>query len=282
MSTNWDPTPERSPGQQPAASNPGYGQPAQPYGQQPTYGQPAQPGYGPAQPGYGPAQPGYGPAQPGYGPAQPGSGQAQPGSGQNPTYGQQGAYGAPALSPQPGYSQPGVGYPGQQPPSGRKKLGAVIAAVAAGILVVAAIIVGINALNGQTAEQAGDVDSPRDIPDVNLAVGNCLESLDYTNGNMLHQVPCADPHTAEVVSEQIIDDEDFAGESVYSDESDAFCMSTTGEAIPVTFDTTNMRYHSLYPTQETWNDGDRKITCVVVLDSGTLTGSFSAGTAELG
>ena len=195
----------------------------------------------------------------------------QPGYGQQPT---QPGYG------QPGYGQPGYAYGGGQfPPSGgKKKTPLIIGAVMVAVALIGSIFVATQLLGGGRSEQAGDVDSPRDIADVDLAVGNCLESLDYTTNGELHQVPCADTHGVEVVADDIIADADFAGEDAYSSQGDEFCSSAVGDVLPGGFDTANMSFSSLYPSQATWDAGDRKIACLIIADAGyQFSGSFTGG-----
>ncbi|MGW5864762.1 outer membrane protein assembly factor BamB family protein [Streptomyces sp. NPDC055239] len=128
-------TPPSGAPQAPPATQPGYGYPQTPPAPQPSYGYPQQPGpYGqPTQPG----QPG-----PYNQPTQPG----QPGPYGQPTQpGQPGPYGA---QPQYGYPQQqypgGPGMPGTPPGGGGKnpfkgKPGLIVAAVAAGALVIGGV-----------------------------------------------------------------------------------------------------------------------------------------------
>ncbi|MGY1639895.1 hypothetical protein ACI782_02025 [Geodermatophilus sp. SYSU D00703] len=115
------------------------------FGQQPQYGQPPQQG----QPSYGAPPVG----QPGYG--QPPPYGQQPGWGPPPQYGQPG-YGQPQYG-QPGYGQPQYGQPGHGGPGspggpspgspggtgGGSKRNKVIALVVAGVVVLAAVAVGL-------------------------------------------------------------------------------------------------------------------------------------------
>ena len=274
MSAPWDP--HQQPGT-PGPEQPGYGQ--QP-GQQPGYGQ--QPGQG--QPGYGQQQPGP-PAQPGY--SQPGYG--QPGYAPQDGYGQQPGYG----TPQPGYGGPGAGYGagGQAPfgaPPSKNRAPLIIGIVVLIVVVAVGGYFALRLLGGgdeqPTAGQTADpLSQPEEVADLDLLPGHCLEVLEYiyTDDNLLPAVPCADPHALEVYAEKIRDDAeypDFPGEDVFGDASDEFCFAELDSMLPTSFDTTNIGYHSLYPTQQTWDAGDRKFTCLISANDGySLTGSFIAG-----
>ncbi|UFU02697.1 septum formation family protein [Ruania suaedae] len=261
MSAPWDPNQQPGPPPGPGAQ------------QQPGHG--AQPGYG--QPGHG--HPGYGP-QSGYGqqPQQPA-----------PSYGQQpGYYGQPA---QAGYGPPGYGAPyGQQfgapPPKNRAPL--IVGIVVLVLVVAVGGFLALRLLTGEeeqpTAGQtAAPIDGPEEIEDLDLLPGHCLESLEYLypGDNLLQALPCQDPHGLEVYAEELVEEADypdFPGEDVFGTAADEFCLAGIDTALPAGLDTTNIGYHSLYPSQETWDAGDRKFTCLIVADDGyTFTGSVVAG-----
>ncbi|SEE64013.1 septum formation family protein [Ruania alba] len=291
MTTPWDPN--QQPGQQP-----------QQPGQQPGYGHPQQPGYGqPEQPGYG--NPGQ---QPGYGqPHHPGYGQ----------HGQQPAYGQPQ---QPGYGQSayGQGSPyGQAPPPGGPTPGSSKAPIIVGIIVVVLILAvggffGIRALmsggddpdptptvadptseepTGAEPEPAGELNNPNDVAepapvlDVDLLPGNCLESTERDSQQNLQQVPCNEPHAAEVYTELVVDEStypEFPGEDVFQDEADPFCLEELQGMLPDGMDTTGLTYLALYPSQSTWDAGDRKFTCIAAVSEGsTMQGTFVSGDVEI-
>src|SRR5699024_4178451 len=284
MTSPWDPNAQNPPGNSgPPAPPSGYGQGQPGYQQgQPGYGaaQPGQPGPGqPAygQPGYGASsQPGYG--QPGYGPAQPGYGQPAPGQ---PGYGQPG-YG------QPGYGQPGYGggapFGGPTPPKNRTPL-IIGGAIGAVVVLVGGFFLVRGLLGDSTGENTADVDSPTQVRDVDLVPGNCLESLEYDDNFLLTQVPCADEHGAEVYAETNVSESDypeFPGEGVFETESDEFCADEYGEVVRPVISSSDLLYTSLYPSQSTWDNGDRKFTCLIAApEDGHLTGSVIAGDGRL-
>ncbi len=302
MTSPWDPNapiPPGTPG--PASPQSGYGQGEPGYGQgQPGYGQ-GQPDYGQGGPGHGqPAQPGYGQGQPGYGAPQPG----QPAPGQ-PAYGQPGygaasqpgygaasqpGYGQPAYGPaQPGYGQPGYGpggapFGGPTPPKNRTPL-IIGVAIGAVVVLVGGFFLVRGLLGGSTGENTADVDSPTQVRDIDLVPGNCLESLEYDADYLLTQVPCADEHGVEVYAETSVSESDhpeFPGEGVFDTESDEFCAGEYGEVVRPVIDSSDLLYTSLYPSQNTWDNGDRTFTCLIAApEGGHLTGSVIAGDGRL-
>lgn len=297
MSTPWNPSGQD--GQQP--QQPGYGQqPQQP--QQPGYGQqPQQPGYGqpqqPQQPSFGQgSQPGLGqqPQQPGYGqPQQPSFGQSsQPGYGQP----QQASFGA-----QPGYG----GYGGPGAPKPKKSPLPIVIGVVVGLLVIGGIVFAIRALTGggtedptgtgttdpvttqeSTDEQTDEpTDEPTDDPgdvtevaDTAVLPGDCLLSLSYYEDNgVFQQVDCSTAHEIEIVAETTVDSDTFPGEETVQTESGDFCTAEVEQYFDM-IDSTNVTYYNMYPTQSTWDAGDRKYNCMMVAQDGAqFTGSFLDG-----
>lgn len=234
----YGPPPQQPPyGQQPGGQPPSYG-PQPPLGQQPGYGQPAQGG---------PVQP----PQPGY-PGIPGMSQPQPA----------------------GYG--GIGGP---PGGGSNKAVAVIIAVVVAVVLAVGAWLLIRQLNGgeggTTGANPGDVESPTEIRDTDLSIGNCIGALEHTASGLLPQVPCADDHEAEVIAEDTMDDGDYPGEDETRQQAEDFCPSAVGEQVG---SVTGVSTYMLYPTDNTWGGGDRLITCLVRADDEhTLTGSFIAG-----
>lgn len=288
------------PGQQPSygsSSQPGqnpqqpqYGQPTQPQPQQPPYGQPGQPAFGqqPNQPGFGqPAQAG------GFGqPAQPGAGGTFGGSSQPPGYG--------------GYGGPGG--PGGQGP--KKSPLPIIIGVVVGILVIVGIFFAINALTGggdddptadpttsestdeettpeetettseeeTTEEETTDDGGVTEIADTEVVPGDCILSIDYNENNLWEKVDCSTPHEFEVVAESVTDAEEFPGEDTLSSEAEAFCTDAVVPFFDMVADSESVNYNYMWPTEGTWDFGDRKYTCLMVaVDGAMFTGSFIEG-----
>ncbi|GAB2611787.1 septum formation family protein [Pseudactinotalea suaedae] len=287
---------------------PGYGassQPGQP--QQPGYGQPQQPTqqFGQPQPGQ-PQQPG----QPPYGqqPGQPAFGQ-QPGqapgfgAGSQPGYG---GFGGPGGPGGPGGGYGGAGGPGGQPP--KKNSMPIIIGVIVGIAVIVGIFFAIQALTGgggddptadpTTTQEPTDeptTDEPTDDPtteeptdeptgdvveiaDTEVVPGDCILSIEYNANNMWEKVDCSTPHEFEVVAESTSDAAEFPGEDVLTAESEAFCTDAVTPFFDMVADSESVNFNYMWPTDRTWEAGDRKYSCLMVaIDGAMFTGSFIDG-----
>ncbi|MFI7588664.1 DUF4190 domain-containing protein [Spongisporangium articulatum] len=248
----------------------------EPYAQ-PQYGQPyAAPGAPPAQE-TGPANgPTTGPTGPQYGqPAQP--------------YAQQYGY-APA------YAQPG-GDPGRSgfaiaalvfgiiggvllsvifaivalrdiKRTGKRGRGMAIAGlVLSGLYVLAfAGLIAYVASTSATRADDGTVTDPGSIGVLDLKVGDCLKSFGEGTVTSLDAIPCSQPHGAQAVLEFEFDRTKYPSTYVYAGDAKVAGAAQKGclKRLPQSIlqdDSIGLSF--LYPVKETWDTGDRKVTCLV-------------------
>lgn len=211
-----------------------------PPGNPPPYGQPPSP-YG-DQPPYG-AQPPYRgqPSNP-YPPPPPG------------------AY--PPPPPQP-YSQQPPGYFPPPQKSNSKKIVFIVLGVIAGLMVL--VIGGGVALYlafGQGTVTATDVE-----------IGDCLSEIPGdTRVLTVKTIDCAETHAGEVFAVLQMPGGDFPGQAAIDTYADKCSPELASYARSAMTDDT-VQLYVLYPTAETWEQGDRAVTCVATLDP-PRSGSF--------
>ena len=221
----------------PPGNPPPYGQPPSPYGEQPPqYGQqPTQYGQQPAHP-YPPPPPAapYPPPPPSYPP--PGAGYPPP-------------------PPQP-YSQQPPGYFAPPPKSNSKKIAFIVLGVIAALFVL--VIVGGVVLYlavGQGTVTATDIE-----------MGDCLSEIPSdTRVLTVQTVGCEESHAGEVFAVLQMPAGDFPGQAaidVYADK----CSPELASYSPSALIDDSIQLYVLYPTAETWDQGDRAVTCVATLD----------------
>jgi hypothetical protein len=220
----------------PPGNPPPYGQPPSPYGEQPPqYGQ--QPSYGQQPPHYGEYPPLHGEQQSNpYPPPQPGAGYPPP-------------------PPQP-YSQQPPGYFAPPPKSNSKKIAFIVLGVIGGLFVLA--IVGVIVLYlafGQGTVTATDVE-----------MGDCLSEIPSdTQVLTVKTVGCEESHAGEVFAVLQMPDGDFPGQSAIDEFADR-CSPELASYSPSALTDDSIQLYVLYPTAETWDQGDRAVTCVATLD----------------
>lgn len=175
---------------------------------------------------------------------------------QPPQYGEQPSYPNYPPPPPPPYSQQTPGYFTPPPkPKSNKVLFWVLGGIA-GLVVLA--IVGVFVLFlviGKDTVTASDV-----------AMGECLSEIpDSTRVLTLQTIGCEESHAGEVFAVLTMPDSDFPGQSaidVYADKCSPELASYSPEALV----DDSIQLYVLYPTEETWEQGDRAVTCVATLD----------------
>lgn len=251
-------------------------QPYQPYSEQPKP-------FGEQPPTYGSQGPSY--EQQPYG--------QQPSYGQQP-YGQPPSYGAPQPPPPP-YS--GEGYPvsSGSAPLSTLSVVALITGIFCGLigvifgflglketrngakrgrgLAIAGIVLGLLTTVGGIiiaiaifAAGANFVDSLA----TNMEVGDCIEEIPTADEvYTLPKVDCSEPHTGEVFATVTVADADtYPGVDVMMSYEDQCASQIDVMTLP-----DDASLFLLYPTQDTWDAGDRTVVCVVTTDEPT-TGSL--------
>ena len=197
-----------------------------PPGNPPPYGQPPSP-YG--------AQPPYGGQPPNpYPPPPPG------------------AYPPPPPLP---YSQQPSGY-FPPPKSNSKKTLFIVLGVIAGLIVL--MIGGGVALYlafGQGTVTATDVE-----------MGDCLSEIPGdTRVLTVKTIDCGEPHAGEVFAVLQMPGGDFPGQPAIDTYADK-CSPELASYAPSAMTDDTVQLYVLYPTAETWEQGDRAVTCIATLD----------------
>ena len=165
---------------------------------------------------------------------------------------------------QPQYGQP-YGQPGypQQPPKKSKK-GLIIAVVIVGVLALVglAVLAVVGIVVGNDRVIATDVE-----------VGSCIADVPTAARVVsLPTVDCAEPHGGEVYAVLTMPDGDYPGAETI-DEWQSKCPDELASYSPEAMLDDSVGVYVLYPTQETWDAGDRAVTCIATLEpkrTGTL------------
>src|SRR5690625_1745404 len=239
------PTPGSSPAVAPFAAHSGGGGFAPPGG--------ATPPSGPTPP-TGPAQPYAGPGTPG---GSTPSGSATPPAGTTPPGGTMPPGGA---TPPTGPPPPGGAHIGPPPPE--KNTGVRMPkgclAVLVILAVVAVLLIGLLVLGFMV----GDEDtSTSPVADTELEEGMCFDSLDSDDG-LLHPVDCAESHTFQVSANIGVDGECHRGGDALPSPAADECPDSAPR-LSIEADVDWLDYRSLSPSEQTWQDGDRTLTCFI-------------------
>jgi Septum formation len=108
-----------------------------------------------------------------------------------------------------------------------------------------------------------------------IKVGDCLKEIP---GNAkvftVDTVQCDETHAGEVFAVLMMPEGDFPGQPAI-DEYQNKCEPALASYAPSAITDDTVQLYVLYPTEETWKQGDRAVTCVATLDpprTGSLKG----------
>ncbi|MCV7220038.1 septum formation family protein [Mycolicibacterium elephantis] len=189
--------------------------------------------------------------------------------GQPPEYGPPpSAHGQPPYPPPPGqpypppppppYSAPPPGgyYPPPKPKSNSNKVLLIVLGVVVGLIVlVVAVSIALFLIVGKDTVTATDV-----------KVGDCLKEIP-SGGRVLtvQTTSCDEPHAGEVFAVLLMPDGDFPGQSAIDDYAEK-CSPELASYSPAAMEDDSIQMFVLYPTAETWAQGDRAVTCIATLE----------------
>jgi hypothetical protein len=106
-----------------------------------------------------------------------------------------------------------------------------------------------------------------------VKVGDCLKEIpSSTRVLTVDTVGCDQPHAGEVFAVLQMPDGDFPGQSAIENYQNK-CEPELSSYSPDAITDDSVQLYVLYPTAETWAQGDRAVTCIATLDpprTGTL------------
>jgi hypothetical protein len=207
-----------------------------------------------------------------------------------PPYGEQpyGPYGQPAQgsyppppppmpyqAPPPGYYAPPPPPPpmpfGAPPPATygggppkKTRWGLIFSVVGVFVLLAVGAAVAFYFLIGKGTVTATDV-----------KVGDCLKEIPgSTRVLTVDTIGCDETHAGEVFAVLLMPEGDFPGQSAIEEYQNK-CEPELSSYSPAAITDNSVQLYVLYPTAETWDQGDRAVTCIATLDpprTGSLKG----------
>lgn len=154
--------------------------------------------------------------------------------------------------------------PPPMPPK-RSRKGLIIALSIVGVVVLGIVAAGIALL----------VVSKDRVIATELAVGDCI--ADIPDGDLVaavKTVACSEPHAGEVYAALTIPGDGYPGDATIADWQNK-CPDELQAYSPAAMLDETVSVFVLYPTEQTWADGDHVVTCIATTDgksSGSLKG----------
>lgn len=194
--------------------------------------------------------------------------------------------------PPPPYSQGAEGYYGQSPTPNRTNVWALVSLIfglIGGVLV--SVVCGIVGLKKAKEGQGGRglaiaglvlsvlwvsvaliaivfliVLADGTVTATDVQQGDCLAEIPGdTRVRTVQTVDCAEPHAGEVFAVLAMPDGDFPGAQAIEDYTEN-CGPELASYSPAAIEDESVQLYVLYPTADSWADGDRAVTCIATLD----------------
>jgi Septum formation len=108
-----------------------------------------------------------------------------------------------------------------------------------------------------------------------VRLGNCINLT--PNGTVVHVVPCAGAHQAEVFGTFQLAGRTWPGATAVQQKAASGCAARLTGYLNPQLAATNLAQSYVYPGQQAWDTGERTVICEVRATSGTLTGSVRSG-----
>ncbi len=100
-----------------------------------------------------------------------------------------------------------------------------------------------------------------------VKTGDCLGDIpDSSRVLYVHTVTCDQPHKGEVFSVLTMPDGDFPGDAAVMKYTDQ-CRPALTDYAPNAANETAIKLFVLYPTSDSWQRGDRAVTCIATSDN---------------
>jgi hypothetical protein len=108
-----------------------------------------------------------------------------------------------------------------------------------------------------------------------VKVGDCLKEIPSSTRVMtVDTVGCDETHAGEVFAVLLMPEGDYPGQSAIEEYQNK-CEPELSSYAPAAITDDSVQLYVLYPTTETWEQGDRAVTCIATLDpprTGSLKG----------
>ncbi len=142
------------------------------------------------------------------------------------------------------------------------------------VLIYGVIIVAVIATSADR-DAAGRITDAGDVSAFSLEVGDCLNGLkESDNISSLPAVPCDQPHEGEVFAMIQLPDGGYPGDEKISTDAGDRCSAAFETYAPSSVSDEKIELFYLQPTQLSWAQGDREITCIATDPSRKRTGSI--------
>ena len=116
--------------------------------------------------------------------------------------------------------------------------------------------------------------APVEVDAYKLEVGDCFAEVPEGELVTVPVVPCAEPHIYEVYAQLMIPEGDYPGDDAVFEQTDELCIAEFEPFVGLSYEESVLDVFYLSPTEESWLDGDRAVTCSIYDPGEDVTGSL--------
>ena len=129
-----------------------------------------------------------------------------------------------------------------------------------------ALAVGALLLTLSGCAVVSDAIGPGETIVFDITAGDCLNDASQMGDvSTVPVVDCDKPHDSEVYAVIVMTDGEYPGDETVVQQADDGCRAEFEKFVGIPASESRYMFNALYPTEESWNGGDREILCRVAL-----------------
>jgi len=138
------------------------------------------------------------------------------------------------------------------------------------------VLAGCSLLPGGNSSNGGDTGTDEGDDVFSIEVGDCLNDADVSEEvSTVPIVDCAEAHDSEAYYAEDLTDSDFPGQDSIVSSAEGICEPQFTSFVGLADADSAYTYSYYYPTESSWEAGDREILCVAYSDDlSQITGSI--------
>lgn len=111
---------------------------------------------------------------------------------------------------------------------------------------------------------------------LDLQVGDCLNQSDLQGEQIesAEAIDCDDEHDAEIFAEHVFTGDEYPGTSTVQEKSQEACIDEFEDFVGVPYLESELFFTMLYPSEQSWDEGDDRSTLCILQAPEPMTGSL--------
>ncbi len=131
----------------------------------------------------------------------------------------------------------------------------------------------------EVRDESGEIQTGGDTDVFSIQIGDCFDDVADGQISDLPTVPCGEPHDNEVYAEYTFTEPTYPGDAVVETTASEECIAQWEAFVGMAYEESTLEVFPIYPTEQSWDGGDRLVTCAIWDPAGKITGTL-AGAAH--